>query len=106
MPIRRTLWRCPRCNELKPTRHESVLRHIGRKHGSLGEPLSVTTGETRNQMLASGSLAPVKKSFLRKPSPDPGFSDNFSTIASDNKNKQIKDSRGSSDLFDQMIALD
>ena len=56
-------------------------------------------------MLVSGSLAPVQRSFLRKPSPGPGFSDNSSTIASDNKNKQIKDSGGSSDLFDQIIAL-
>jgi hypothetical protein len=56
-------------------------------------------------MLVSGSLAPVQRSFLRKPSPGPGFSDNSSTIASDNKNKQIKDSRGSSDLFDKMITF-
>jgi hypothetical protein len=104
MLIKRTLWRCPRCNELRPTRHESVIRHIGRKHGSLGEPVSVTTRETRNQMLASGSLAPVKKSFLRKSDADPGFSDNSSTIASEYKNEQIKDSRRS-DLFDRTIMV-
>jgi hypothetical protein len=105
MTTKRTLWRCPRCNELKPTRHESVIRHIGRKHGSLGEPVSVTTGETRNQMLARGSLAPVKKSFLRKSGPDPVFSDNSSNIDSDYKIEQIKGSKGFSDLFDRAITL-
>ena len=55
-------------------------------------------------MLASGSLAPVKKSFLRKSDADPGFSDNSSTIASEYKNEQIKDSRRS-DLFDRTIMI-
>ena len=105
MTIKRTLWRCSRCNELKPTRHESVIRHIGRKHGSLGEPVSVTTGETRNQMLTSGSLAQVKKSFLRKSSLDRGFSDNSSAADPDYKNEQIKGSGGFSDLFDRAIML-
>ena len=81
-----------------------MIRHIGRKHGSLGEPVSVTTRETRNQMLASGSLAPVKKSFLRKSDVDPEFSDNSSTIASEYKNEQIKDSKRS-DLFDRTIMV-
>ena len=67
MQIKRTLWICSKCSELKPTRHESVVRHIARKHWSIGEPLSVTTRQTRSQMLASGSLAPVKRPFSRKP---------------------------------------
>ena len=62
MSLKRTLWVCARCKELKPTRHESVIRHIVRKHNSLGEPISVTTGQTRYQMIASGSLAPTKRS--------------------------------------------
>ena len=66
MQLKRTLWICPKCSELKPTRHESVIRHIARKHWSMGEPLSVTTRQTRSQMLASGSLAPVKRHFSTK----------------------------------------
>jgi hypothetical protein len=38
----------------------------------MGEPLSVTTRQTRNQMLALGSLAPIKRPFLSKPK-DQGF---------------------------------
>lgn len=104
MAIKRTLWICPRCNELKPTRHESVVRHIDRKHRSLGEPISVTTRETRNQMLASGSLAPIKKPFLRKSTSTQGFYNNYSsTTISDQKNEQGKPSTGSSDVFDTVI---
>jgi hypothetical protein len=80
MRIKRTLWICPRCSELKPTRHESVVRHIARKHWSMGEPLSVTTRQTRNQMLASGSLAPIKRPFLGKPK-DQGFHHDSSITA-------------------------
>jgi hypothetical protein len=61
MSLKKTLWVCPKCNELTPTRHESVIRHIVRKHNSLGEPISVTTGQTRYQMIASGSLVPTKR---------------------------------------------
>ena len=63
-PMRRTLWLCPKCSELKPTRHENVVRHVNRKHGSVGEPVSVTTGQTRNQMLALGLLSPIRKSKI------------------------------------------
>ena len=105
MAIKRTLWICPKCNELKPTRHESVVRHIGRKHNSLGEPLSVTTRETRNQMLASGSLVPIKRPFLRKSISGQGFYDNSFTAPSDHKNEQGKASTGSSDVSDTFITL-
>jgi hypothetical protein len=108
VPIKRTLWICPTCIELKPTRHESVVRHIGRKHSSLGEPLSVTTGQTRNQMLALGSLAPIKRSFLGKSSSSQGFYDNSSpsfatTLA--HKNEQVRASTGSADVSDTWIRL-
>jgi hypothetical protein len=55
-------------------------------------------------MLASGSLEPAKKSFLRKSSPDPGLPDNSSTITSGHKNQKIKDSRRS-DLFDRIMMV-
>ena len=44
-------WVCPSCAELlHGSRHWSVERHIGRKHGGIGEPISLNTGETRSQM--------------------------------------------------------
>ncbi|HYY67580.1 MAG TPA: hypothetical protein VE572_04465 [Nitrososphaeraceae archaeon] len=49
--VERTLWSCPRCDDLKPTRHESVVRHIDREHDSLEEQLSVIIGETRASKL-------------------------------------------------------
>lgn len=52
----RTSWVCPNCNELNPTRHESVIRHIHRKHESFGEPISINTRQTRRQML--GYMSP------------------------------------------------
>lgn len=52
----RTSWVCPNCNELNPTRHECVIRHIHRKHESFGEPISINTRQTRRQML--GYMSP------------------------------------------------
>jgi hypothetical protein len=52
----RTSWVCPNCNELNPTRHESVIGHIHRKHESFGEPISINTRQTRRQML--GYMSP------------------------------------------------
>jgi hypothetical protein len=69
----------------------------------LGEPLSVTTREIRNQTLASGSLVPIKRPFLRKSSSGQGFYDNSSTAPPDHKNEQGKASTGSSDVFDTAI---
>jgi hypothetical protein len=100
MRIKRTLWICPKCSELKPTRHESVVRHIARKHWSMGEPLSVTTRQTRNQMLASGSLAPVKMSFSRK-STDQGVRYDPS-IGVDYKNRNLNPSP---DLVDKAVMM-
>ena len=44
-------WICPKCSELNHgTRHESVLRHIRRKHDSIGEPINLNSGFTRRQL--------------------------------------------------------
>jgi hypothetical protein len=53
-------WTCPNCPELSHgTRHESVLRHIRRKHQSIGEPINLNSGLTRRQMgLKSNRQAP------------------------------------------------
>jgi hypothetical protein len=99
--IRRTLWICPNCREIKPTRHESVVRHIGRKHGSIGEPVSINTGETRRQMLASGTLARNRSPFTRISStPKRGLSDTYTT-----PDREIHQGKaiGSSDLIDRTI---
>lgn len=48
--IKRTKWVCAICTELSPTRHWSVRRHIQRKHDGAGEPISVNTHQTREQM--------------------------------------------------------
>jgi hypothetical protein len=99
--IRRTLWICPNCREIKPTRHESVVRHIGRKHGSIGEPISINTGETRHQMLASGTLARNRSPFTRISSTSKrGLSDTYTT-----PDREIHQGKaiGSSDLFDTTI---
>ena len=108
MRIKRTLWLCPKCSELEPTRHENVIRHLNRKHGAVGEPISVTTGQTRNQMLALGVLSPIRKSFMRKPVSSQEVYDNPSNIIeykNINKNKNIDTSTGSSDLTDKAIML-
>ena len=106
MRIKRTLWLCPKCSELKPTRHENVIRHLNRKHGAVGEPISVTTGQTRNQMLALGVLSPIRKSFMRKPVSSQEVYDNPSTILDyKNKNKNIDTPTGSSDLTDKAMML-
>jgi hypothetical protein len=106
MRIKRTLWLCPKCSELKPTRHENVVRHINRKHGAVGEPISVTTGQTRNQMLSLGHLSPIRKSFVRKPVSSQEVYDNPSTILDyNNKNTNIDTSTGSSDLTDKAMML-
>jgi hypothetical protein len=98
--IKRTLRVCPKCSELKPTRHENVVRHVNRKHGAVGEPISVTTGQTRNLMLALGLLSPIRKSFMRKPVSSQEFHDNPSTILDYNN-----PSTGSSDLTDKAMML-
>jgi hypothetical protein len=106
MRIKRTLWLCPKCSELKPTRHENVVRHINRKHGALGEPVSVTTGLTRNQMLSLGLLSPIRKFFMTKPVSSQEVYDNPSTILDyKNKNTNIDTSTGSSDFADKAAML-
>ena len=102
--IKRTLWLCPKCSELKPTRHENVVRHINRKHGAVGEPKSVTTGQTRNQMLPLGLLSAIRKSFMRKPVSSQEVYNYPSTLL-DYKNKNIDTSTGSSDLTDKAMML-
>jgi len=104
MHIKRTLWLCPKCSELKPTRHENVVRHINRKHGAVGEPISVTNGQTRNQMLSLGLLSPIRKSFMRIPVSSQEVYNHPSTIL-DYKNKNIDTSTGSSDLTDKAMML-
>jgi hypothetical protein len=104
MRIKRTLWLCPKCSELKPTRHENVVRHINRKHGAVGEPISVTNGQTRNQMLSLGLLSPIRKSFMRIPVSSQEVYNHPSTIL-DYKNKNLDTSTGSSDLTDKAMML-
>jgi hypothetical protein len=83
-----------------------VVRHINRKHRAVGEPVSVTTGQTRNQMFSLGLLSPIKKSFMRKPVSSQEVYDNPSTILDyKNKNKNIDTSTGSSDLTDKAMML-
>jgi hypothetical protein len=85
-----------------------VIRHLNRKHGAVGEPISVTTGQTRNQMLALGVLSPIRKSFMRKPVSSQEVYDNPFTILeykNKNENKNIDTSTGSSDLTDKAIML-
>ena len=100
MQLKRTLWICPKCSELKPTRHESVIRHIARKHWSMGEPLSVTTRQTRSQMLASGSLAPVKRHFSTKSTDQRSRHDRSNGV--DYKDRNINPSP---DLVDKTVML-
>ena len=100
MQLKRTLWICPKCFELKPTRHESVVRHIARKHWSMGEPLSVTTRQTRSQMLASGSLAPIKRHFSTKSTDLKARHDRSNGV--DHKNRNINPSP---DLIDKAVML-
>lgn len=103
-PMRRTLWLCPKCSELKPTRHENVVRHVNRKHASVGEPVSVTTGQTRNQMLALGLLSPIGKSFMRKSVSSQEFHDNPSAML-DYKIKNTDTPTESSNLTNEAIML-
>lgn len=63
----RTSWLCPNCNELNPTRHESVIRHIHRKHESFGEPISINTRQTRRQMLEYMSPNAFYAPYLKTP---------------------------------------
>jgi hypothetical protein len=45
-------WICPHCPELNHgTRHESIIRHIRRKHQSIGEPINLNPGLIRRQMV-------------------------------------------------------
>jgi hypothetical protein len=68
----------------------------------VGEPISVTTGQTRNQMLSLGLLSPITKSFLRKPVSSQEVYDNPSIILDyKNRNKNLDTSTGSSDLTDK-----
>ena len=63
----RTSWVCPNCNELNPTRHESVIRHIHRKHESFGEPISINTRQTRRQMFGYMSADAYYTPFPKTP---------------------------------------
>ena len=101
--IKRTLWLCPKCSELKPTRHESVVRHLNRKHGAVGEPISVTTGQTRNLMLALGLLSPIRN-FTEKSISSQEFYDNPSPMLN-YKNKNIGTPNESSGTDDKYIML-
>jgi hypothetical protein len=87
-----------------------VIRHLNRKHGAVGEPISVTTRQTRNQMLALGVLSPIRKSFMRKPVSSQEVYDNPFTILdyknkNKNTNKNIDTSTGSSDSTDKAAML-
>jgi hypothetical protein len=62
-------WICPKCPELNHgTRHESVLRHIGRKHDSIGEPINLNSGFTRRQLgLNPNRPSPYSGGLLTRP---------------------------------------
>jgi hypothetical protein len=66
-------WICPNCPELMHgTRHESVVRHINRKHQTVGEPVSFNTGLTRIQMgLKSNLQAPYARGLSKRLPPYP-----------------------------------
>jgi hypothetical protein len=104
--IRRTLWICPKCKELNPTRHESVVRHIGRKHRSMGEPISINTGETRHQMLISGSLSQTKNPSAKIFDSARRFSDTFTATDVENLKGKAPDPFDRQIQFSQVIALE
>src|ERR687896_279936 len=62
-------WICPKCPELNHgTRHESVLRHIRRKHDSIGEPINLNSGFTRHQLgLNPNRQSPYSGGSLTRP---------------------------------------
>jgi hypothetical protein len=66
----------------------------------MGEPLSVTTRQTRNQMLAFGSLAPIKRPFLSKQK-DQGFRYD-SSVTVDYKDWNLN---SSPDLIDKAVMV-
>jgi hypothetical protein len=50
------------------TRHQSVLRHIRRKHNSIGEPINLNSGFTRRQMgLNPDRQSPYLGGMLTRP---------------------------------------
>jgi hypothetical protein len=105
--IKKTLWICPKCRELKPTRHESVVRHIGRKHRSMGEPVSINTGETRHEMLISGSLSQTKNPYAKTFSESARrFSDSFTAPDVENQKGKAPDPFDRQLQFSQVKALE
>jgi hypothetical protein len=57
-------WTCPHCPELNNgTRHESIIRHISRKHESLGEPINLNSGLTRRQIVLDRNSKPHSLAF-------------------------------------------
>ena len=62
-------WICPTCPELNHgTRHQSVLRHIRRKHARIGEPINLNSGFTRRQMgLNPERQSPYLSGMLTRP---------------------------------------
>lgn len=105
--IRRTLWICPKCRELKPTRHESVVRHIRRKHRSMGEPISINTGETRHEMIISGSLSQTRNPSAKTFSDSPRrFYDTFTATDVENQKGKAPDPFDRQIQFSQVIVLE
>ena len=104
--IRRTLWICPKCRELKPTRHASVVRHISRKHRSMGEPISINTGETRHEMLISGSLSQIRNPSTKAFSDSARrFSDALTATEVENQKGKAPNPFDRQFQFSQVIAL-
>lgn len=61
-------WICQKCPELNHgTRHESVLRHIRRKHYSIGEPINLNSGFTRQLGLNPNRQSPYSGELLTRP---------------------------------------
>jgi hypothetical protein len=80
-----------------------VARHIGRKHGSIGEPTSINTGQTRSHMLVSGSLRQTENPFSKTPKIHMRrFSD--ITTKLDQESHQGDADRRTSDLFGKVLA--
>ncbi len=80
----RTKWVCPNCTELLPTRHWSVQRHIQRKHGGIGEPISINSHRTRAQMNMGSGLSDSYGSPVNSKQFSPN-ANNFSNLVGSRK---------------------
>jgi hypothetical protein len=84
-----------------------VVRHIGRKHRAVGEPVSINTGETRHEMLISGSLSQTKNPSAKTFSDlARRFSDAFIVPNVENQKGKAPDPFDRQIQFSQVIVLE